>query len=290
MFKLDVTLKFIAAFTIMLSAAQLILSFKELYMFFSSEVKVIDIIKNEHCKMWIYDTSKERCLSFKDPRLGRLSRQSCIMLADVDKIVFDYQKSILSALYINTGPKKVLMIGLGGGTLAKAILALLPDVTLDIVEINRDMPYVAKQYFFFNATEKTNIVIMDGAEFIRYKAQQYNKQGYDFIIMDAFDQDYIPDHFLKKEFVMQLKEIMRDGGILAVNTFTSSKHYERETELYHAIFGKFWSLSTQNRVILATKEPLLNMDIISMNAKLWREKFSSLDIDSDLLLKKFTIE
>lgn len=56
------------------------------------------------------------------------------------------------------------------------------------------MPYVAKKYFFFNATEKTNIVIMDGAEFIRYKAQQYNKQGYDFIIMDAFDQDYIPDH------------------------------------------------------------------------------------------------
>lgn len=89
-------------------------------MFFSSEVKVIDIIKNEHGKMWIYDTSKERCLSFKDPRLGRLSRQSFIILADVDEIVFDYQKSILSALYINIGPKKVLIIGFGGWNTSKS--------------------------------------------------------------------------------------------------------------------------------------------------------------------------
>ncbi|MFM9785913.1 hypothetical protein ACKI13_48440, partial [Streptomyces scabiei] len=66
--------------------------------------------------------------------------------------------------------------------------------------------------------------------------------------------DYIPEHLLTKEFFKEIKSVLAPGGIVAANTFSSSKLYQHESATYHAVFGDFINVTTEknsNRIILA---------------------------------------
>jgi spermidine synthase len=94
--------------------------------------------------------------------------------------------------------------------------------------------------------------VQDGRIFI--KRATLKKQQFDWIILDAFNGDYIPEHLLTKEFFEEIKSVLAEGGIVAANTFSSSKLYEHESATYHAVFGDFINVTANNnsnRIILA---------------------------------------
>lgn len=52
---------------------------------------------------------------------------------------------MMGALYLKPAPSKVLVIGLGGGTLPSALFRALPETDFDIVEIDPAVVRVAKK-------------------------------------------------------------------------------------------------------------------------------------------------
>ena len=195
----------------------------------------------------VLEGNDHRCLTFGK----RSNRQSCINLKSPKSLVFDYTQRIFDALAYISKLERVLIIGIGGGSLPMAIRETYPDTQIDAVELDQEVVNVALRYFQFQPDEKLAVFAEDGRVFIRKKRHQNIK--YDAIILDAFDKDYIPEHMTSMEFVAHVKNTLTDNGILLANTFKTTNFAKHEESTYQAVFGDIYEslIPNGNRIIIA---------------------------------------
>ena len=206
------------------------------------------------------------CLQFSVRRDQR--NQSCIDQRRPKEMVFTYTKMMMSALLLNPNPKRVLIAGLGGGTLPTALAELFPEAQIDIVEIDPAVVAVAKRFFGFTETAKLKVFTQDARVFT--KRALIRNATYDLIMLDAYNGDYIPEHLMTREYLNETKSLLTDNGIIAANTFTVSRLYDHESATYYDVFGEFFNLRTaqsSNRVILTSQQPLPNIMVLGQRAK-----------------------
>lgn len=205
--------------------------------------------------------------------------QSCVDPHDPKRMVFGYTRMMMAALLVVPEPQTVLMAGLGGGTLATALAALLPDVRIDVVEIDPAVVKAARTYFDFQESERVRVHIRDARVFVK-RALQQGRQ-YDLVILDAYSGDYIPEHLMTAEFLDETRRLLVPGGAVAANTFATSQLYDHESETYRLVFGKFFNLrisTSNNRVILATNGPLPDKATLRANSQAWRPALGPYDV------------
>lgn len=233
----------------------------------------------------IYEDDGLRCMAF-----GRnmSARQSCVSLTDRGQLVFNYARMVMAALYLNPKPKRVLVLGLGGGTLVTAFQTLLPDAAIDAAEIDPAVVRMAREYFDLDPAPYTRIYAEDGRVFV--KRMQRRGVSYDLIVLDAFDHEYIPEHMLTREFLLEVKSILAEHGVLAANTFSVSKLYDHESATYYSVFGDFYGLKKNNRVILLRLGGLPDKTEIAHNAELLEPRLRPLGVDRAWLLPQIEIE
>ena len=101
------------------------------------------------------------------------------------------------------------------------------------------------------------VYVDDGRPFI--KRAGIRREKYDYIVLDAFSGDYIPEHMLTREFLDEVRNIMRPESVLVANTFSTSRLYDHESVTYQRAFGEFFNFklpTTGNRIIITQLEPL----------------------------------
>ncbi|MDC9523964.1 fused MFS/spermidine synthase [Pseudoalteromonas sp. Angola-30] len=224
------------------------------------------------------ETHDLRCLKFNTK--SSQTSQSCMYKNNPDKLVFNYTKLTFASLLVTDNPKNVLIIGLGGGTLSNVTHALYPAAKIHNVEIDPAVLKVARNYFNFIENDAVTSSVQDGRIFIKRAA--IKKQKYDWIILDAFNGDYIPEHLLTKEFFEEVKSVLAEGGVIAANTFSSSKLYEHESATYHAVFGDFINVSRanrSNRIILAGVNSMPTEAQINQRIKALNPRLKKYDVD-----------
>ena len=74
--------------------------------------------------------------------------QSCMRVADPDDLVLDYTRTMMGALLFNPKPRRVLMIGLGGGSMLKYLHRHVPEADLTVVEISQSVIDLRDVMFF----------------------------------------------------------------------------------------------------------------------------------------------
>lgn len=236
----------------------------------------------QYGSLWIFDEKNLRCLSFKAPPTDIV--QSCEFLEENHKIAHNYTKMFLGALFINDNPKNILVVGLGGGNIQKALNFLLPNAQIDTVEINPALPELVEKYFDYKEDEHNKFYIQDAAEFVLNAPSN----SYDVVFIDAFGSEYIPPHLLTDKFMSNVKRILKPGGVVAMNTFTSSKTYEQEGGLIKKEFGKFYNLIVGGtRVVITMKGAFIELNEIQSKANLWLYKFAHLDVNIKTLYDLF---
>jgi spermidine synthase len=189
------------------------------------------------------------CLNFTLKRAD--SSQSCMDLKNPKRMVFAYTRMAMSGLLFKPNPKNILIVGLGGGTLPLALNQILPQAKIQTVEIDPAVIGVAKRFFNFKENANNQIVQQDARVFAKRAALQ--KQTFDLIILDAFNGDYIPEHLMTREFLMEVQSLLSKDGVLVANTFATSVLYDHESNTYKEVFGKFINLKGRdsgNRVII----------------------------------------
>lgn len=196
------------------------------------------------------DDDGERCMSFRYPQ-GK-GRQTCKLLQEPEKLVFQYTRMQLSALFLNPNPRRILVIGEGGGTLPTALQDMLPGAQIDVVELDEAVDSVARKYFDFRPGPKMRVHISDGRMFVKRMARR--KPSYDLVILDAFEADYIPEHMLTREFLQEVKACMAPDGVIVANTFADSALYDHESVTYANVFGPYFNLRQANRIILGRRD------------------------------------
>ncbi len=203
----------------------------------------------------VAQNGNRRCLVFNVLRGDR--NQTCLDMNDRDRLVFTYTKMSFAGLLLTPSPKNILVAGLGGGTIPMTMNELFPEATIDIVEIDQAVVNVAKDYFFFEENENMKVSVNDARVFIK-RAGILGKK-YDYIILDAFGGDYIPEHLLTQEFLEEVKQIMTPDAVLVANTFSTSRFYDHESVTYQRVFNEFFNFklpSSGNRIIMAQLDPL----------------------------------
>ena len=217
--------------------------------------KVLHEERSVYTRIIVEDERNLRCLKFTLVREN--SRQTCMDRNDPQRLVFDYAKMTLSALLLKPDPERILIIGLGGGTLPNALRDILPSAVIDTVEIDEAVVRVAKQFFSFVEDEQNRVYVQDARVFGKRAALR--GEQYDLIILDAFDGEYIPEHLMTVEFLSEMRGLLSDDGVLVANTFASSKLYDYESATYAEAFGGFLNFrlpTSGNRVILVPQAKL----------------------------------
>jgi len=126
---------------------------------------------------------------------------------------FDY---LLLAPLLREAPpadwlKRVLIVGLGAGTVSKQITQAYGDIPIDGVEIDREIVSLGRQYF--DMTEPNlRVSVTDGRAFLAGAQTRY-----DWVIVDAYQGSDIPFHLVTREFFQALADHMSPGGVLAIN-------------------------------------------------------------------------
>ncbi len=79
--------------------------------------------------------------------LGSETVQSSMKLADPTELVLSYTRAMMAFLLFDPRPQRILMIGLGGGSLAKFVYRHLPSAHITVVESQPRVIAAARQYF-----------------------------------------------------------------------------------------------------------------------------------------------
>lgn len=254
----------------------------------STVAQVIHNEKSLYRNILVYEEDGQRCLSFS--RKNETARQTCQLLSNPNEFVFSYTRMMMGALYLNPNPRKILIVGLGGGVLPTALAKLFREAMIDVVEIDPAVVKVARQFFGFHPGQNVHIFEEDGRVFIKRAGK--TDQRYDLIMLDAFDHEYIPEHLLTREFLLEVKKLLTTDGILAANTFSSSRLYHHESVTYAAVFGGFYNLRVKlkNRVILKKMDGFLTMDAIQRNADQLEEKLAPFGFGREWLIPLFSTQ
>ncbi len=143
------------------------------------------------------------------------SHSGAMFLDSPDPTDLVYGYSNYYALYkvFTPGAKDVLILGGGASSILKAVLAELPNATIDAVEIEPSLFDLAKKYFRVADTPRLHNHVEDGRRFLRDSAKKY-----DVIFSDVASTLFsIPAHFATQEFFATAKGKLNEGGIFIAN-------------------------------------------------------------------------
>lgn len=154
---------------------------------------------------------------------GTRACQSSMSLADPDALTLAYTRSMLAALLFQPAPQRILLIGLGGGSLARYLMRHLPDTEIVCIETRASVVDLARQYFHLPAQDRLHIHIMDGAHFLAACAEH----SFDMILIDAFDSIGVHPSVCTPEFHAAVRHALAPGGVMSMNLWiTRGGSYE----------------------------------------------------------------
>lgn len=227
----------------------------------------------------VTEDSNRRCMRFS---LSRRSgqNQSCRNLTEPEHLVFPYARMTLSSLLVKDDPQRILIVGLGGGTLPDTYRVLFPDAEITVSEIDEAVLRVAEDYFQFRTDDRVSVDIGDARVYI--KRARLRERQFDLVILDAFNGEYIPEHLMTREFLEEVKALLPADGMVIANTFSNSRLYDAESVTYSEVFGEFINIrmpNTGNRVIIASMQPLPDQATLESRAPNWTERLARFGMD-----------
>lgn len=250
----------------------------------ADNMKLLHSERSLYREVLVYEAGSVRCICFT--RFCRIGRQTCQDVKRPDRIVMNYPQMMLGALFVKPEPRSVLIIGLGGGTIPRALQEVIPEARIDVVEIDPAVVSVARRYFDLGQSSKLNVIEADGR--VHVKRALRGEQRYDLIMLDAFDHEYIPEHLLTQEFLKEVRSLLAPGGVLAANTFSSSRLYDHESTTYASVFPQFFNLKRENRVIIASNGPLPEDAQLRANSAKFEKSFDAFGVSTNKVLALFS--
>lgn len=164
-----------------------------------------------------------------------------------------YTRELMAGLLLRPStnwPRKVLLIGLGAGSLAKFVYRYFPDCRIRAVEINPQVAFVASQYFKLpDDPLRLSITIGCGAEYI-----QTTRDQFDLILSDGFDADGHSGPLETESFFQSCRSKLTPNGLLAINLLREKGFQQRVDRIHRAFDGQgivFPPCESGNTIVLA---------------------------------------
>lgn len=203
--------------------------------------------------------------------LGSPAIQSAMRIRDPFALELEYTRAMLSFVLFHPAPKEIVLLGLGGGSIAKFIHRHLLDSRLTALEVNPEVVAAARSFFLLPADdERLGVLTADGAAYVRE-----HKQGMDVLLVDAYDASRIVEALASLDFYSDCARSLRPGGLALFNLWGSDRHYQTYLERIETAFGGRALLlpaeKKGNVIVLAFTEPLPDMGfaVLGRAARFW---------------------
>ncbi len=202
------------------------------------------------------------------------SFQSAMRIDDPFATVFPYTDAMHVGLAYRPQAKRVLFIGLGGGSIPKRMWRDFPDVGMDVVEIDGEVVNVARKLFALPDDPRIDVHVEDGRRFL-----QTTDERFDLIVVDAFFSDSVPAHLTTREFVALARSHLAPGGAVVSNVIGALEG--EQSRLFRAMYrtqrSEFATVAVhpvgddpgpgddgevRNLVVVATDEPVTGRDVL----------------------------
>lgn len=209
------------------------------------------------------------------------ARQSIAKPGDPAYLGFAYTKvSFVGLALAAEEPRRIMIVGLGGGTMPMFLRHYYPNATIDVVDIDPDVVHVAKEYFGFREDAKLRAHVDDGRKFV-----ESAREPYDVIFLDAFGARTVPPHLTTVEFMRAVKRAVGPDGVVIGNIWgrPANPLYDSMVRTYQEVFEELFILDvpgTTNKILLALprKQPLDRIELIQLARKTGAAKRFGFDL------------
>jgi spermidine synthase len=185
-----------------------------------------DIVAGRYPKPFILDDGRLRRLYFNLRYV-----QSAMRVKDPLALDLAYTRKMMAFLLFHENPKRVLLIGLGGGSLAKFCHRHLPRARITAVEIDPTVVAMRGQ-FGVPIDERLAIVQADAADYLPTA-----EADTDVLLLDGFDRDGIAPRLGTPDFFAAARRRLRPGGLLAANLAGAEEVWHPHLAMLREAFG-----------------------------------------------------
>lgn len=158
-------------------------------------------------------------------------------------------------------PARIAMLGNAGGTVARASLALFPDVHFDGVEIDGQVTEMGREWLGMPDDRRLTTYTADARPFLRAGGYEDGEGRYDVIGVDAYRQPYIPFYLTTREFFGEVRDRLTARGLVIVNVGHPEGDDELETALSTTMRTTFptvvrFPMTRTNSLVVGSRAPV----------------------------------
>jgi spermidine synthase len=206
----------------------------------------------------VIEQGAKRLLAF-----GPGDEQSACLKANPAALIFDYtQAMLLSLLY--TEPRKILLIGLGAGSLATCLHTHYTACQLTAIELRQSVIDVAYRYFGLPRSKRLKIQCQEGLPGINSMTQQQ-----DIIFSDIYLHEGMHGNQRNQDYIRRCRELLKPTGVLVTNCWREHKEDNEVLDLLKSNFNHVSACNTHdhNWLLFASAQPFTKDALRQQNAK-----------------------
>ena len=163
--------------------------------------------------------------------VGGEAIQSAMRLSDPYALALDYTRCMMAFLLFHPEPREALMIGLGGGSLAKFFYKRLKRTSVRVIELDARVLAAARQQFHVPAdSARFRVEIGDGAEALY-------PECCDTLVIDAFEDELHVPKLASGEFYDGAFLALREPGAMVVNFMNDDPKFDLTLQRLERAFG-----------------------------------------------------
>lgn len=145
--------------------------------------------------------------------------QSGMQISQPDRLLFQYTQCMMLALLMAGSARTATLLGLGAGSLAKALLQADDEICLQVVELREKVALAARDWFMLQESRRLNIHISDAFEYIHAPLQPEQ----DLIFVDLYLDNGLQDQLLARDFLQAGYDHLSDRGVMVFNLWDQGK-------------------------------------------------------------------
>ncbi|MDR2220571.1 MAG: polyamine aminopropyltransferase [Methylobacillus sp.] len=148
--------------------------------------------------------------------------QSAMRLNAPHDLELTYTRGMMMFLLFYPQARKLLLLGLGGGSIPKFVHHYLPEHTIRTVEINPQVITIARSHFQLPDDDaRLQTTEADGIVYLREHPGEF-----DVVLHDAYGGQGLPEELGSQTFFDTCAEALADDGMLVVNLWGSDKQFD----------------------------------------------------------------
>jgi spermidine synthase len=195
------------------------------------------LLDESYPKPFVIDDGKSRFLYF-NVRL----MQSEMSLKAPNDLVIRYTQKMMAFLLFQPRPKRLVLIGLGGGSLIKFCYYRLPGMQLTAIELDPNVIAFRDTFLLPPDDDRLQVLEADGAEFI-----ENAEKGIDALLVDAFDKTGFAPSLANREFFDNAYAKLSGNGVLVINL-------AGEKETYAGLIGEAMHVFDDQVIVISVPD------------------------------------